>query len=72
MRWKTVFAVLIACAAPAGCAEPALAKKHIDCRGVPAQAYQWSEDTVLQYAQTYYRLTPTQLRVLKFCIEHHR
>lgn len=70
MRWTALlaFAVLTTCTA----GEPAFAKRHINCRAVPAQAYQWPEDEVLQYAQTNYRLTPAQLRTLKFCIEHHR
>jgi len=45
--------------------------RPVNCRWVPAQAYQWPEGTVLSYAQQNYRLTPTQLRVLKYCVEHH-
>lgn len=43
----------------------------INCKWVPVQAYQWPEGTVLSYAQQNYSLTPTQLRVLKYCVEHH-
>jgi hypothetical protein len=46
--------------------------RPVNCRWVPAQAYQWPEGTVLSYAQQNYRLTPTQLRVLKYCVEHHK
>ena len=68
MKRIVFLALLTACAMPALAAH----KKHINCRRVPALAYQWPENDVLQYAQTHYRLTSTQLRVLKFCIEHRR
>ena len=66
------------CAAPAvqpapEKSRPAVHKRPVvNCRWVPATAYQFNEDLVLSYAQSDYHLNPKQLRLLKYCVEHHR
>ena len=51
---------------------PSLKARRPDCRWVPATAYQFNEDLVLSHAQSDYHLNPKQLRLLKYCVEHHR
>ena len=61
---------------PVHCAQvvkpkPVVKPRPVNCRRVPAAAYQWDESTVLSHAQSDYHLNPQQLRLLKYCVEHH-
>ena len=61
---------------PVHCAQvvkpkPVVKPRPVNCRRVPAAAYQWDESTVLSHAQSDYHLNPRQLRLLKYCVEHH-
>ena len=61
---------------PVHCAQvvkpkPIVKPRPVNCRWVPAAAYQWDESTVLSHAQSDYHLNPRQLRLLKYCVEHH-